>query len=42
MLLQVSRDYAGLPDPRTLTFTETRFFYEALRPELRRYTKGMT
>jgi hypothetical protein len=38
MLLQVCRDYPGLPDPRTLTMTEIRFFYEGLRPELRKHT----
>lgn len=39
MLLQIARDYAGLPDPRTLTVAEILFFYEGLRPELRKYTR---
>ena len=39
MLRQVCRDYAGLPDPRTLTNTEIRWFYEGLRGELRAHTK---
>lgn len=39
MLLQVCRDYSSLPDPRTLTLGEIRFYYEGLRPELREYTK---
>lgn len=39
MLLQIARDYAGLPDVRTLTNSEIRFFYDGLRPELRKYTK---
>ena len=39
MLLQVCRDYPGLPDPRTLTASEIRFFYEPLRPELCEATK---
>ena len=39
MLLQCVRDYAGLPDPRTLTGAELRFFYEGLRGELRETTK---
>lgn len=39
MLLQVARDYPGLPDPRTMTVTEIVFFYEGLRPELKKYTK---
>lgn len=38
MLLQICRDYTGLPDPRTLTNTEIRFFYEGLRKELKRHT----
>jgi hypothetical protein len=38
MLLQVARDYAGLPDPRTLTVSEIVFFFEGLRPELKKYT----
>jgi hypothetical protein len=39
MLLQVCRDYPGLPDPRTLTASEIRFFYEGLRHELQEHTK---
>jgi len=39
MLLQITRDYASLPDPRTLRDSEIRFWYEGLRPELRRNTK---
>ncbi len=39
MLLQVCRDYPALPDPRTLTMSEIRFFYEGLRAELREHTK---
>ena len=39
MLLQVCRDYPGLPDPRTLTLTEIRFFYEGLREELKSHTR---
>jgi hypothetical protein len=38
-MLQVCRDYAGLPDVRTLRTDELRFFYNGLRPELERYTK---
>lgn len=34
MLRQICRDYSSLPDPRTLTLAEIRFFYHALRPEL--------
>lgn len=36
MFLQISRDYASLPDPRTITATEIRFYYEGLREELKR------
>lgn len=39
MLLQVCRDYPGLPDPRTLSLSEIRFYYEGLRAELREHTK---
>jgi len=39
MLLQCARDYAGLPDARTLTIGEIVFFYEGLRPELRKHTR---
>lgn len=42
MLRQVCRDYSGLPDPRTLTLSEIRFFYEGLRPELRKSTAPKT
>lgn len=41
MMLQILRDYSGLPDVRTLTVTQIRFFYDGLRPELKRaYTNG--
>lgn len=39
MLLQICRDYPTLPDPRTLTLSEIRFFYNGLRRELRQSTK---
>jgi hypothetical protein len=39
MLLQICRDYAGLPDPRTLSMSEIRFFYEGVRHEIREATK---
>ena len=32
MLLQVTRDYSGLPDCRTLTLSEIRFFYPLATP----------
>jgi hypothetical protein len=38
MLRQVARDYAGLPDARTLTASDIRFFYDGLRPELLKTT----
>ncbi len=34
MLKQICRDYATLPDPRSLELYEIRFFYDGLRPEL--------
>jgi len=39
MLLQICSDYPGLPDPRTLTLDEIRFFYSGLRKGLRERTK---
>ena len=39
MLLQICRDYATLPDPRTLTVEEIVFFYEGSRAGLKRHTK---
>ena len=39
MILQVARDYPGLPDPRTLGIGEIVFFYNGLRDELRKHTK---
>lgn len=39
MLLQICMDYPGLPNPRTLTAKEIRFFYEGLRNELKEHTK---
>lgn len=37
MMLQIAMDYAGLPDIRTLTASEIRFFYEGSRGALKRY-----
>jgi hypothetical protein len=39
MMLQVARDYSGLPDLRTLAIPEIVFFYEGVRPELKKYTR---
>ncbi len=39
MLLQICRNYPGLPDARSLTNSEIRFFYEGIRMELRSNTK---
>ena len=39
MMLQIMRDYASLPDPRDMTDSEMRFFYNGLRAELKRNTK---
>ena len=39
MLLQVARDYPGIPDPRTLAIGEVVFFYNGLRAELKKHTK---
>jgi hypothetical protein len=42
MLLQIARDYPGLPDPRTLAIAEIVFFYNGLRAELKRHTRPKT
>jgi hypothetical protein len=42
MMLQCARDYAGLPDVRTLSIGELVFFYEGLRPELTKHTRPTT
>lgn len=34
MLLQICSDYSGLPDARTLTIEEIKFFYNPLRASL--------
>jgi hypothetical protein len=39
MLLQIARDYPGLPDPRTLAISEIVFFYNGLREELKKHTR---
>jgi hypothetical protein len=31
MLVHICREYPSLPDPRSLTMSEIRFFYEPLR-----------
>ena len=38
MLLQISRDYSTLPDIRTMSITEIRFFYDGLRGEIKAHT----
>jgi hypothetical protein len=40
MLLQVVRDYPGIGDWRELEEHEIEFFYNALRPELRKMKSG--
>ena len=39
MILQICRDFSGLPDARTLKAHEIRFFYDGLRGELKEHTK---
>jgi hypothetical protein len=39
MLLQISMDYPGLPDPRTLSMSQIRYFYDGLRGALKERTK---
>ena len=38
MLVQICADFPGLPDVRTLTLAEIRFFYDALRATLRKHS----
>ena len=37
-LLQIARDYAGLPDIRELKISEILFYYDGLRGELEQRT----
>jgi hypothetical protein len=39
MFLQISMDYNSLPDPRTLTASEIRFYFNGLREGLKSHTK---
>jgi hypothetical protein len=39
MLLQICSTYHVLPDPRTITLTEIRFFYDGMRASLCASTK---
>lgn len=38
MLCQIAFDFAGLPDVRTMTLGQIRYFYDRLRPTLRKRT----
>lgn len=38
MLLGICSFYPGLPDPRTLTLSEIRFFYDGMRDSLKEAT----
>lgn len=35
MLVQITREYSGLPDIRDLKARQIKFFYDQLKPELR-------
>jgi len=39
MLRQVTRDYNGIGDYKTLTLSDIRFLYDGLRAELQKATK---
>ena len=39
MMLQISKDFSALPDVRTMTLSQIKFFYEGNRAELRVSTK---
>lgn len=38
MIVQVCMDYPGLPDVRSMDVDEIAFFYDGLRPALRKHT----
>lgn len=40
MMLQIALDYPGLPDPRTLATAQIAFFYNGLRKQLKKHTRG--
>lgn len=40
MLIQICRTYHQLPEVRSMTLSEIRFWYDGIRPELRRATKS--
>ena len=40
MLLQVCKEYPGLPDARTLKLSEIKFFYDGCRNELKKYSEN--
>jgi hypothetical protein len=39
MFLQICADYHCLPDPRSLTAREIRFYYAGIRADLKAHTK---
>ncbi|HEY8946455.1 MAG TPA: hypothetical protein VIM73_19525 [Polyangiaceae bacterium] len=39
MILQICSAFPGLPDVRTMTLSEIRWFYDGERPMLREHTK---
>ena len=39
MYLQICREYSSLPDPRSLSASEIKFYYEGLRADLKKATK---
>lgn len=39
MLFQICSDFPGLPDPRGMTASEIRFFYDGLRSGLHGLTR---
>lgn len=38
MIFQIASDFPGLPDPRTMTLSEIRWWYEGVRPALKKHT----
>lgn len=40
MILQIALDYPGLPDVRTLSVAEVVFFYNGMRAQLKKHSRG--
>ena len=41
-ILEICRDFSGLPDVRSMTMSQIRWFYDLIRPTLIKATKPKT